>query len=65
MAVGVISFVLCDSCDDGEGPPVMGPSVDRPGARKAARDEGWDHNQGKDVCPACVQREAWWLRMLR
>lgn len=57
MSILVSTDVSCDRCDEWcEG--VVGPSVDRPGARKAAQAQGWSHTAGQDLCPTCTAIEA-------
>jgi hypothetical protein len=49
----VSTDVSCDRCDEWtEG--VVGPSVDRAGARAAAKRAGWTHHRGRDLCPSCT-----------
>ena len=59
MSTTITTDVFCDGPDcfawiDG----VSGPGVDRPGARARARQYGWVHRKGKDLCPECVSRHA-------
>lgn len=58
MSVVVSCHVRCDRCRHRAGPIVVGASVDRPGARKAARDQGWSHVGKEDLCRACTEEAA-------
>jgi hypothetical protein len=60
--IRVTSSVVCDGLSPAGSCPrntvgVVGPSVNRPGARMAAAAHGWVHRKGRDLCPQCAQRE--------
>jgi len=56
MAMGIFSmkYVRCDFCGDPHGRD--GESSARE-ARAIAKAEGWRRKNGKDICPACWDKE--------